>query len=136
MHSAFTSIFSFSVFKNCLHCCCCCCCCQNLKVFTCCAPYPVDVFVRLSLRERGWVEKFGPRMLCLAVSGDTTDKELQCSSEEGNVFCGCGCSVSVITEITVIPSHPVTCTCFLCSCYLNSHFVMNTCNIECQGRIC
>ena len=60
--------------------------CQNLKVFTCTAPYPVDVFVRLSLRERGWVEKFGPRMICAATSAETTDRMLQCSTDEGNVY--------------------------------------------------
>ena len=73
--------------------------CQNLKVFTCTAPYPVDVFVRLSLRDRGWVEKFGPRlslrdrgwvekfgprMICSATAADTTDKTLQCNTDEGN----------------------------------------------------
>jgi len=57
---------------------------QNLKVFTCSAPYPVDVFVRLSLRERGWVEKFSPRMLTAAIPTDTTDRALQCSTDEGH----------------------------------------------------
>jgi len=56
-----------------------------MKVFTCAAPYPVDVFVRLSLRDRGWVEKFGPRMLSLATATETSDKELQCSTDEGNI---------------------------------------------------
>ena len=60
---------------------------QNMKVFTCTAPYPVDVFVRLSLRERGWVEKFGPRMLCLASPGQTTDRALECNTDEGNMPC-------------------------------------------------
>ena len=58
-----------------------------MKVFTCSAPYPVDVFVRLSLRERGWVEKFGPRMLTLATSStETTDRQLQCNNDEGHIM--------------------------------------------------
>jgi len=42
--------------------------------------------VRLNLRERGWVEKFGPRMMCAAASvTHTTDKLLQCSTDEGSL---------------------------------------------------
>ena len=63
-------------------------------MFTCSAPYPVDVFVRLSLRERGWVEKFAPRLLsAAALSSDMTDRTLQCDTDEGDhvmaVCCHC-----------------------------------------------
>jgi len=60
-------------------------CVQSSKIFTCNAPYPVDVFVRLNLRERGWVEKFGPRITLgpTTVSTVTTDRVLQCKSDKG-----------------------------------------------------
>ena len=32
---------------------------QDNKVFSVDGPYPVDTYVRISLRRRGWVEKFG-----------------------------------------------------------------------------
>jgi len=60
---------------------------QNLKVFTCSAPYPVDVFVRLNLRDRGWVEKFAPRMMCAAAMAHTTDRALHCHTDEGRLPC-------------------------------------------------
>ena len=34
---------------------------QENKVFSCEAPYPVDMYVRLGLRKRGWVEKFSQK---------------------------------------------------------------------------
>ena len=45
---------------------------QAGKVFTCEAPYPVDLFVRLSLRKRGWIEKFGLKLNRMASCSDKT----------------------------------------------------------------
>jgi tubulin monoglycylase TTLL3/8 len=52
------------------------------KVFTCNAPYPVDVFVRYNLRKRGWVEKFGPRVMSAVAHTETTDRTLQFISDK------------------------------------------------------
>ena len=60
---------------------------QNAHIFSCEAPYPVDLFVRYSLRKRGWVEKFiGPRGLA-AMSGNGqkhTPCRLECQEDEGS----------------------------------------------------
>ena len=43
--------------------------------------------MRLNLRERGWVEKFAPRMLCAAAAAShTTDAALQGTTDEGNTY--------------------------------------------------
>ena len=50
----------------------------------CEGPYPVDVFVRMAMRKRGWAEKFGPRINSINTSHSTSAKlEVSTNHEEG-----------------------------------------------------
>ena len=61
---------------------------KNNKVFTCVGPYPVDVYVRYSLRKRGWVEKFN--LQNMSVSKGITSGKLRCEKEEDfEAICDC-----------------------------------------------
>ena len=51
-------------------------------MFTCSAPYPVDAYVRFSLRKRGWVEKFGERAPFGLGRGGSSAK-LECEDDDG-----------------------------------------------------
>lgn len=53
-------------------------------MFSCEAPYPVDVYVRVSLRKRGWVEKFGDRAPRDGMSGaGSSSAKLECEDDDG-----------------------------------------------------
>ena len=54
---------------------------KEAKVFTCEGPYPLDAYVRWSLRKRGWVEKFGQRGNSSSSRG--TSGKLACENDEG-----------------------------------------------------
>ena len=56
---------------------------QSHKVFTCDGPYPVDAYVRFSLRKRGWVEKFGAKAGNSTASNSISSNKLECEFDEG-----------------------------------------------------
>ena len=56
---------------------------QENKIFTCEAPYPVDAYVRFSLRKRGWVEKFGDRAPNSGPTRGGSSAKLECEDDDG-----------------------------------------------------
>ena len=67
---------------------------QNNKIFTCEMPYPMDAYIRWSLRRRGWVEKFSNQVHLNMSRGGTSDK-LEFEADEGefeNIIIQQGCT--------------------------------------------
>ena len=54
-------------------------------MFCCEAPYPVDMYVRISLRRRAWVEKFGSKVSNSnnSTSSGHANSKLTAETEEG-----------------------------------------------------
>lgn len=57
---------------------------KSAKIFSCEGPYPVDAYVRFSLRKRGWVEKFGPRANNNRNRDNVSTNKLEDAVDEGN----------------------------------------------------
>ncbi len=74
-------------------------------MFTCEAPYPIDAYVRCSLRRRGWVEKFGDRAPRDGAPGHPrgggSNAKLECEDDDGETD-----FLSIRCNKTARPSKP------------------------------